>query len=92
MSRRTSDDPARAASPEDGPGRPFGDLSCTEQLDIAHTFCRQPAYRDAFIEALPESDGYDGWLKLTVDANVSDSEVGHAARALLGDELAEVLA
>ncbi|HEX5419643.1 MAG TPA: hypothetical protein VFY39_06565 [Gammaproteobacteria bacterium] len=96
------DDPARVAPPEYGPAGPgFEELPRPEQLDIAETICRRPTYRDALAEAMPESKGYDGWLKLIVDARVSDSEIGRVARELilaylgrvaagLGDDLAEL--
>lgn len=94
----------RPIDPPEFPAQPaFEGLSRREQLDIAETVCRQPAYRDALSEALPESKGYDGWLQATIDVNVSDSEIGRRARELIlaylarvaavrGDDLAEEVA
>ena len=93
------DDQARVGPPDE-PLPAFEDLPRREQLDIAETVCRQPAYRDALTEALLESDGYDGWLMATIDVNVSDAEIGRRARVLIlaylgrvaafrGDDLAE---
>lgn len=94
------DDPCRVAPPEYTAGPAFEDLPRREQLNIAETVCRLPSYRSALTEALPESDGYDGWLSAIVDVNVSDAEIGRRARQLIlgylgrvaaarGDELAE---
>lgn len=96
------DDPARVASPEYVPAGPaFEELPRRQQLEAAETVCRRASYRDALVEAMPESASYDGFLKLAIDANVSDSEIGRVARELIlgylgrvaafrGDDLAEV--
>lgn len=94
----------RPINPPEFPAVPtFEDLPRRQQLDIAGTVCRRQAYRDALEEALPESEGYDRWLTLAVDANVADSEIGRTARELIlsylgrvatvrGDDLAEEVA
>lgn len=87
------DDPARVAPPDYAPAGPaFEELRRRQQLEIAETACRRTAYRAALIEALPESDGYDRWLTLTIDANVSDSEIGRVARELILSYLGRVAA
>ena len=68
----------------------FEELPRSEQLRIAERLSRQATYRAALVEALPESDGYDGLLKLAVDADVSDAEIGRTVRELLLTYLAEV--
>ena len=79
----------------------FEELPRSQQLRIAERLSRQPVYRAALFEALPESDGYDGLLKLAVDADVSDAEIGRTARELVlaylqdvgefrGENLAEI--
>lgn len=89
--------------PEFPAGPSFEELPRREQLDIAETVCRRPSYREALSEALPESDAYDHWLTLAIDANVDDAEIGRRARELIlaylarvaavrGDELAEEVA
>ena len=70
----------------------FEDLPRSRQLRIAERLTRQGDYRAALVEALPESDGYDGLLKLTVDADVSDAEIGRTARELILAYLADVAA
>lgn len=70
----------------------FEDLPRSRQLRIAERLSRQATYRAALVEALPESDGYDGLLKLAVDADVSDAEIGRTVRELLLTYLAEVAA
>ena len=70
----------------------FEDLPRSRQLRIAERLSRQATYRAALVEALPESDGYDGLLKLAVDADVSDAEIGRTARELVLTYLAEVAA
>lgn len=93
----------RPMDPPESAGAGFEELPRCEQLTIAETVCCRPSYREALSEALPESDGYDGWLQATIDVNVSDSEIGRRARelilaclarvaALRGDELAEEVA
>lgn len=86
------DDPGRVAPPEYAAAPAFEDLPRCRQLDIAETICRRPSYHSALIEALPESDGYDGWLDATIDLNVSDAEIGRRARQLILDYLARVAA
>jgi hypothetical protein len=98
------DDSARVAPSDEYDVRPsFEDLSRRQQLEIAETVCRRTAYREALSEALPESDGYDGWLTVAIDVNASDAEIGRRAREIIldylervadarGDDLAEVLA
>lgn len=97
------DDPGRVAPPEYTGEPAFEALPRREQLGIAETVCRRPSYRSALMEALPESDGYDGWLTATIDVNVPDAEIGHRARELIlayltgvaavrGDDLAEEVA
>jgi hypothetical protein len=87
------DDPARVAPPGYGPERPaFEDLRRSQQLDIAETVCRRPSYHSALIEALPESEGYDGWLEAAIDVNVPDAEIGRRARELIVSYLARVAA
>lgn len=88
---------------QDEPELPaFEDLPRSRQLRIAERLTRQAPYRAALVEALPESDGYDGLLTLAVDADVSDAEIGRTARELIlayladvgavrGDELTEVI-
>lgn len=68
----------------------FEELPRSEQLRIAERLSRQPAYRAALLEALPESDGYDGLLKLALDADVSDAEIGRTARELILGYLQDV--
>ena len=79
----------------------FEELPRSQQLRIAERLSRQAVYRAALLEALPESDGYDGLLKLAVDADVSDAEIGRTARELVlaylqdvgefrGENLAEI--
>lgn len=68
----------------------FEDLSKRQQLEIAETVCRRPAYREVLTEALPESDGYDRWLTLAVDVNCSDAEIGRRAREIILGYLARV--
>ena len=79
----------------------FEELPRSQQLRIAERLSRQATYRAALVEALPESDGYDGLLKLAVDADVSDAEIGRTARELIlrylqdvgefrGENLAEI--
>ena len=70
----------------------FEELPRSQQLRIAERLSRQVPYRAALLEALPESDGYDGFLKLAVDADVSDAEIGRTVRELLLTYLAEVAA
>ena len=81
----------------------FEELPRSQQLRIAERLSRQAPYRAALLEALPESDGYDGLLKLAVDADVSDAEIGRTARELIlqyvagvaafrGEDLSEVAA
>ena len=81
----------------------FDELPRSQQLRIAERISRQGPYRAALLEALPESDGYDGLLKLAVDADVSDAEIGRTARELIlqyvagvaafrGEDLSEVAA
>ena len=70
----------------------FEDLPRSRQLRIAERLTCQGDYRAALAEALPESDGYDGLLKLTVDADVSDAEIGRTARELILAYLADVAA
>lgn len=87
------DDPARVAPPEYGTEREaFEDLPRSQQLDIAETVCRRPSYRAALIEALPESDGYNGWLEAVIDVSASDAEIGRRARELILDYLGRVAA
>lgn len=86
------DDPVRVSPPDEVDGLSFEDLPRREQFDIAETVCRQPTYRSALIEALPESDGYDGWLQATIDVNVSDAEIGRRVRELILAYLARVAA
>lgn len=87
------DDPVRVAPPEYGPERSaFEELPRREQLDIAETVCRRPSYREALLEVLPESDGYDGWLSAAIDANVDDAEIGKRARELILTYLGRVAA
>ncbi len=71
---------------------PFEELPRSRQLRIADRLSRQTCYRAALVEALPESDGYEGLLKLAVDADVSDAEIGRTARELILAYLAEVAA
>lgn len=96
------DDPERVAPPDYDVRPSFEDLSRRQRLEIAENICGRPAYRDALTEALPESDGYDGFLKLAIDVNASDAEIGRRAREIIldylervaavrGDDLAEVL-
>ena len=68
----------------------FEELPRSEQLRIAERLSRQPAYRAALLEALPEADGYDGLLKLALDADVSDAEIGRTARELILGYLQDV--
>ena len=68
----------------------FEELPRSEQLRIAERLSRQATYRAALVEALPESDGYDGLLKLAVDADVSDAEIGRTARELILGYLQDV--
>ena len=70
----------------------FEDLPRSRQLRIAERLTRQGDYRAALVEALPESDGYDGPLRLAVDADVSDAEIGRTARELIFAYLADVAA
>lgn len=97
------DNPARVAPPEYSERPAFEDLPRRRQLDIAETVCRREAYARALGDALPESDGYGAFLKLTIDPCVSDSEIGRTARELIlafladvaaarGDDLAQVAA
>lgn len=78
--------------PELASGPAFEDLPRREQLTIAETACARPAYRQALEEALPESDGYDGWLEATINVNVSDAEIGRRARELILEYLSRVAA
>ena len=68
----------------------FDELPRSQQLRIAERISRQGPYRAALLEALPESDGYDGLLKLAVDADVSDAEIGRTARELILGYLQDV--
>lgn len=68
----------------------FEELPRSQQLRIAERLSRQAVYRAALLEALPESDGYDGLLKLAVDADVSDAEIGRTARELILGYLQDV--
>lgn len=87
------DDPARVTPPEYSPALPaFEDLPRFAQLDVAETVCRRESYRAALTEALPESNGYDGWLQAIIDVNVSDAEIGRRARELILDYLGRVAA
>ena len=83
-------DPPEYAEALEAPA--FEDLPHSQQLRISERLTRQGDYRAALVEALPESDGYDGLLKLAVDADVSDAEIGRTARELILAYLADVAA
>lgn len=70
----------------------FEELPRSQQLRIAKRLSRQVRYCAALLEALPESDGYDGFLRLAVDAAVCDAEIGLTARELILAYLGEVAA
>ena len=63
------------------------DTAGSSLFDFAANLVRTQA---ALLEALPESDGYDGLLKLAVDADVSDAEIGRTARELILGYLQDV--
>lgn len=86
------DNAARVAPPEytERPG--FDELPYRRQLDIAETVCRREPYQRALGDALPESEGYERFLQLTIDPCVSDSEIGRTARELILAYLADVAA
>lgn len=87
------DDPARVAPPVYGPERPsFESMPQAQRLEIAQMVSDRPGYETALQDALPESLGYDRMLRLALDNNRSDAEVGQRVRRLILDYLSDVAA